>query len=871
MGAAENTREIEGSFQGPLALPSPVRQGTDSADLLRWAQERENVLTAAERNAEELYRARDIWDMQRQMREGSNMPPVLDESRLPMPRPVLDAQRLSEQLGIDPNVGPVSSAAALAVDSGVTQSLTRPDTVFPQQQNNAAGAGTGGKGRAGGTESAPIDVSVPQAGGNTDATTGSQGDSARNSGGDSIGGGNRGTHGVGAGHKRNGNASVGHGLPNSSIVSSEQSSAASERSEVVSPGVGQAGGSIQQENVTNQEARSLSQSANDAGAGTLGNASQNQPEPIQDKGSMAGAENAPEGVENVKPKQRRTGGQGVPGTSAQPTDRTANPGNTGVPGIEASDGTLRSGDGGVREIVPAGVSVADDKVKTTSKGKPRSVKQAPAQVKDTAAPLTQTEGVENAAPAGVASHGLTTTPVASQKVPSGDAQVLTFEQYAAQNGLQDYMESATHNPLGHLPDSNKRRIQDETQKRLDKHRKDSDQLREQYEAEVAAGRIRPPTTLEKRIATAKGHPDNQATQAARRLLLKAGYDESIWLSSEATDTTLQEADSVKPNSKEQENGSESGTNSGTIGAAEKGASATRSTGKSVSGKDSQKTAPDNTGSVSRGELSHATGEGRTGEHGDEGRNTGEADSADAEAGRTGSTGEGRSASLSEEGGAHEERVFTEYRNDPEGAIKRLLEEKTGEARAVVTREGLGEIDLIYGNEKGGLRHIAENHPEILPRLPAILREGELKEIPGNRKRYLITDKTTPEVAVIALDYNGSKKTWVVTAYEDVRGTVSGLAKTMDSGQVASKEGDSLSNRKPDESVADASTDSKTNKIENFGEALPPPFRRRMREVSDEDIENLPLSKIWPKETIGSIKDNGMAALAHILRESIPAK
>jgi hypothetical protein len=146
-------------------------------------------------------------------------------------------------------------------------------------------------------------------------------------------------------------------------------------------------------------------------------------------------------------------------------------------------------------------------------------------------------------------------------------------------------------------------------------------------------------------------------------------------------------------------------------------------------------------------------------------------------------------------------VFTEYEGDPEGAIERLLREKTGEARAVVTREGLGAIDLIYGNEKGGLAHIAAEHPGILPRLPTILREGELKEIPGNRKKYLITDKTIPEVAVVSLDYNGKEKTWVVTAYEDVQGTVSGRAKTMNSGRNDSEGGHSLPNRKPDPTIA----------------------------------------------------------------------
>jgi hypothetical protein len=45
-----------------------------------------------------------------------------------------------------------------------------------------------------------------------------------------------------------------------------------------------------------------------------------------------------------------------------------------------------------------------------------------------------------------------------------------------------------------------------------------DRLRAEYAAEVAAGRIRPPTRRERLERTAAGHPDNPSTHAARRLL-----------------------------------------------------------------------------------------------------------------------------------------------------------------------------------------------------------------------------------------------------------------------------------------------------------------------------------------------------------------
>jgi hypothetical protein len=50
------------------------------------------------------------------------------------------------------------------------------------------------------------------------------------------------------------------------------------------------------------------------------------------------------------------------------------------------------------------------------------------------------------------------------------------------------------------------------------------ELRKEFRALVALGEMREPTALEQRIATANGHPDLEATQAARRLLARRGID-----------------------------------------------------------------------------------------------------------------------------------------------------------------------------------------------------------------------------------------------------------------------------------------------------------------------------------------------------------
>ena len=48
--------------------------------------------------------------------------------------------------------------------------------------------------------------------------------------------------------------------------------------------------------------------------------------------------------------------------------------------------------------------------------------------------------------------------------------------------------------------------------------------RDEYKRLVDRGVIRDKTPLERRLTAAHGHPDNQATQAARRLLEKQGID-----------------------------------------------------------------------------------------------------------------------------------------------------------------------------------------------------------------------------------------------------------------------------------------------------------------------------------------------------------
>ncbi len=101
------------------------------------------------------------------------------------------------------------------------------------------------------------------------------------------------------------------------------------------------------------------------------------------------------------------------------------------------------------------------------------------------------------------------------------------------------------------------------------------------------------------------------------------------------------------------------------------------------------------------------------------------------------------------------------------AINFLIENKSGEVPGAMNREGLGNIDFVYGQEgeQGyGLAHILEYHPEILPYLVEIIEYGEIFKQAKDRVLVLKKVSEGKGVAVIRLDWNGTRKQWLVTAF-----------------------------------------------------------------------------------------------------------
>ena len=116
-------------------------------------------------------------------------------------------------------------------------------------------------------------------------------------------------------------------------------------------------------------------------------------------------------------------------------------------------------------------------------------------------------------------------------------------------------------------------------------------------------------------------------------------------------------------------------------------------------------------------------------------------------------------------------AYTEYTGKPEEAIDKLLAEKSGYVPAAISKEGVGDIDFVWGktgNSGYGLAHIIERRSAqgvdgeaFVRNIPNLIQNGEVLR-GSSTDRVLISD--TKETAVVRLDYDGEKATWLVTAY-----------------------------------------------------------------------------------------------------------
>jgi len=120
--------------------------------------------------------------------------------------------------------------------------------------------------------------------------------------------------------------------------------------------------------------------------------------------------------------------------------------------------------------------------------------------------------------------------------PGGEVQVIDEEGYLALHGAgrQDIGEAALHKNIG--TGKAKKKLVDAQAKKDNALIEKRERLRKEYKAKVESGEIRPPTRDERLAKTAAGHPDNEATQAAKRLLEKKAKPKPKIFSAKVTDS-----------------------------------------------------------------------------------------------------------------------------------------------------------------------------------------------------------------------------------------------------------------------------------------------------------------------------------------------
>lgn len=167
--------------------------------------------------------------------------------------------------------------------------------------------------------------------------------------------------------------------------------------------------------------------------------------------------------------------------------------------------------------------------------------------------------------------------------------------------------------------------------------------------------------------------------------------------------------------------------------------------------------------------------------------------------------------------------FAEFRGNPEGAIEKLLREKNGYVSGAIYKEGIGDIDFIYG-EPGkngyGLAHIIErrnqqgiNGEEFVREIPEIIRTGSVYNVLGQsgRKFILSNDKE----ALIRLDWDGEQRNWLLTAYMKENGA---LPVGLTSGQTYLDEQTPSSNSISINNIS-SDTENVNNKLFSTGETV----------------------------------------------------
>ena len=122
--------------------------------------------------------------------------------------------------------------------------------------------------------------------------------------------------------------------------------------------------------------------------------------------------------------------------------------------------------------------------------------------------------------------------------------------------------------------------------------------------------------------------------------------------------------------------------------------------------------------------------------------------------------------------------YPQFYHKPHEAIKHLLHTKSGQVQGAFYRDELGDIDLVWGNEKIGLQKIVDKHlkdftdfkgnnpyEKMSNAINEIIENGKLLTENGVNTLYLQKDNKTFLVGLSKGWHNKGENQWIITSYE----------------------------------------------------------------------------------------------------------
>lgn len=107
-------------------------------------------------------------------------------------------------------------------------------------------------------------------------------------------------------------------------------------------------------------------------------------------------------------------------------------------------------------------------------------------------------------------------------------------------------------------------------------------------------------------------------------------------------------------------------------------------------------------------------------------------------------------------------IYTQFKGKAKEAIDWLKSKKEGEAAGALHHHSIGDISLVWGDEKTGLAKIVKKHPEVLDNLQEIIDGMEIVQESDNRIKL----ESDTHFAVVSKEYKGEpREKWLLTAYE----------------------------------------------------------------------------------------------------------